>query len=48
VQLKIIQECITLLVFTGYAFIVFHQALKWNYAVSYAFIMAAVYFAFRT
>ncbi|MBV9103982.1 MAG: DMT family protein [Candidatus Eremiobacteraeota bacterium] len=46
-QLKIIQECVTLCVFTLYAFIVFHQRLQWNYLVAYLFIVGAVYFAFR-
>lgn len=46
-QLKIIQECITLAVFTVIAYLMFGQTLKWNNVVSYAFIMGAVYFAFR-
>ncbi len=45
-QLKIIQECITLAVFTAFAFLVFRQPLRWNYVVSYAFIVGAVAFAF--
>ncbi len=46
-QLKILQEVITLIVFTVFALVVFGQALKWNYAVSYLFIVGAVYFAFK-
>lgn len=46
-QLKIMQECITLAVFTIFAFLVFREPIKWNYAVSYAFIIGAVYFAFK-
>ncbi len=46
-QLKILQECITLVVFTVFAFVVFHQTPKLNYMISYAFICGAVYFAFR-
>jgi uncharacterized protein len=46
-QLKILQEVITLIVFTAFAYFVFGQSLKWNYAVSYLFIVGAVYFAFR-
>jgi uncharacterized protein len=46
-QLKIVQEVITLIVFTVFAFLVFGQTLKWNYAVSYLFIIGAVYFAFK-
>jgi uncharacterized protein (DUF486 family) len=30
------QECITLVVFTAFAFIVFREPIKWNYLVSYA------------
>jgi uncharacterized protein (DUF486 family) len=46
-QLKILQEVITLAVFTVFAFIVFGQPLKWNYGVSYLCIVGAVYFAFK-
>lgn len=46
-QLKILQECITLVVFTLIAFVLFGATLKWNYAVSYALIIAAVFFAFK-
>jgi len=44
-QLKIIQEVITLGVFVGFAWFVLKEHLTWNYAVSFAFILAAVYFA---
>jgi uncharacterized protein len=46
-QLKIMQECITLLVFTVVAFLLFGEPLKWNNAVSYALIVGAVFFSFR-
>jgi uncharacterized protein (DUF486 family) len=46
-QLKILQECITLVVFTLVAFLLFRSPLKWNYVVSYALIIGAVYFAFK-
>ena len=46
-QLKILQEIITLVVFTVFAFVVFGQSLKWNYAVSYLLVVGAVYFAFK-
>jgi len=45
-QLKIMQECITLIVFTVVAYLLFGQTLKWNNVVSYVFIIAAVYFSF--
>jgi uncharacterized protein len=46
-QLKIVQEVITLVVFTIFAFIAFGQVPKWNYYVAYLFIVGAVYFAFK-
>lgn len=45
-QLKIMQECITLVVFTAFAYLLFGQTLKWNNIVSYALIVGAVYFSF--
>ncbi|MGH7937212.1 MAG: DMT family protein [Bryobacteraceae bacterium] len=46
-QLKILQECITLVVFTIVAYALFRSPVKWNYLVSYVFIIAAVFFAFK-
>src|SRR5712675_2546711 len=45
-QLKIMQECITPVVFTVIAFFLFDQTVKWNNLVSYALIAGAVYFSF--
>ena len=45
-QLKIIQECITLAVFTVIAYLMFGETLRWNNLVSYALIIGAVFFAF--
>jgi uncharacterized protein (DUF486 family) len=45
-QLKIIQEAITLIVFTGFASLYMGEALRWNNAASLACLMAAVAFAF--
>jgi uncharacterized protein (DUF486 family) len=45
-QLKIMQECISIAVFTVIAFLMFGEALKWNNFVSFGLIMGAVYFAF--
>ncbi|MBL8183509.1 MAG: DMT family protein [Blastocatellia bacterium] len=45
-QLKILQEAITLVVFTIIAFLLFGETLKWNHFVSYAFLIGAVFFAF--
>lgn len=45
-QLKIIQECITLVVFTTFAYFAFREPLRWNNVVSYCLIIGAVGFAF--
>lgn len=45
-QLKVLQECITLVVFTIVAFVLFRSPMRWNIAVAYGCIIAAVYFAF--
>jgi uncharacterized protein len=45
-QLKILQECITLVVFTVIAYVMFGEGLKWNNVVSYVLIIGAVYFSF--
>ncbi len=44
-QLKIIQEVITLGVFVVFAWLILKEKLTWNYAVSFLFILGAVYFA---
>src|SRR5215213_3022825 len=44
-QLKIMQEVITLAVFVAFAWLVLGEKLRWNYAVSFALILGAVYFA---
>ena len=44
-QLKIMQECITLVVFSVIAYLLFGQTLNYNF-VSYLLIVAAVYFSF--
>ena len=44
-QLKVIQEAITLSVFVGFAWLVLKERLTWNYAVSFALIFLAVWFA---
>ncbi len=48
VQLKVIQEVITLLVFSLFTLLVFkNQAIKWNHIVAFGFIVLAVYFMFK-
>ena len=46
-QLKILQEIITLCVFIVFAWFYLGEGFRWNYAVSFALILAAVWFAFR-
>jgi uncharacterized protein (DUF486 family) len=45
-QLKIIQECITLVVFTVLAYLLFGETLKWNNVIAYALLVLAVFFSF--
>lgn len=45
-QLKVTQECVTLVVFIIYAAIVFREPVKWNTVVSMLLIVGAVFFAF--
>jgi uncharacterized protein (DUF486 family) len=41
-QLKIIQEVITLIVFAGFSVLYLREEFRWNYAVGFALILAAV------
>lgn len=45
-QLKIIQEVISLSVFTVFAILVLGEKLQWNHAVAFLLLLGAVYFAF--
>jgi len=45
-QLKIIQEAITLIVFTLFAYFYLREVPRWNYVVSFVFLIGAVTFAF--
>jgi uncharacterized protein (DUF486 family) len=48
VQLKTIQEAITLIVFAAFTLIFFrNERLAWNHFVGFLFIIAAVYFIFK-
>ena len=48
IQLKVIQECITLVVFTVVASVLFkHEALRWNHLVAFILLIMAVYFVFK-
>lgn len=46
-QLKIIQEVITLIVFGVFSVLYLKQDFRWNYIVSFLFILGAVFFAFK-
>lgn len=48
IQLKIIQEAITLIIFTVFTVIFFkHESLKWNHFLAMGLVLAAVYFVFK-
>ncbi len=46
-QLKVIQEVITLVVFVLFSVVAFQMQLKWNHLVAGVFLILAVYFVFR-
>jgi uncharacterized protein (DUF486 family) len=47
-QLKVIQEAITLVIFTIFAVFFFKQeTFKWNHAVAFLLLLGAVYFIFK-
>ena len=45
-QLKILQEVISLVVFSLFALAVLGEKLRWNHGVAFLFLLGAVYFAF--
>ncbi len=45
-QLKIIQEAVTLMVFTVFALTFLKEKLAWNYLVAFLFLGVAAFFAF--
>lgn len=47
-ELKVIQEVVTLTVFTIFSLLVFkNETFRWNYAVGFMFLILAVYFIFK-
>ncbi|MEN9569879.1 MAG: hypothetical protein RL172_1110 [Bacteroidota bacterium] len=46
-QLKMIQEVITLLVFSVFAVVFLKEPFHYKYLVSFAFLLGAVYFMFK-
>ena len=48
VELKVIQEVITLLIFSGFMLLAFKsEVLKWNHLVGFVFLVLAVFFVFK-
>jgi uncharacterized protein (DUF486 family) len=48
IELKVIQEVITLIVFTLFTILFFkEEVLRWNHFVGFAFLVLAVYFIFN-
>ncbi|MCD6557213.1 MAG: DMT family protein [Bacteroidales bacterium] len=46
-QLKVIQEVITLIVFTIFSMLVFNNRFKLNHLIGFVFLILAVYFIFK-
>ena len=47
-QLKVIQEVITLITFTIFSLLFFkNETFRWNHAIGFAFLVLAVYFIFK-
>jgi uncharacterized protein (DUF486 family) len=46
-QLKIVQEVITLVVFSVFAVVVMKETFQLRYLISFAFLLGAVYFMFK-
>ena len=47
VQLKTIQEVITLLVFSIFSVLYLKEQFRWNYLIGFIFIILAVFFIFK-
>lgn len=47
VELKTIQEVITLMVFAGFSVLYLGEPLRWNHLVGFAMIVAAVWIIFK-
>ena len=46
-QLKVIQEVITLIVFTLFSVLYLKEGVKWNYIIGFMMIIGAVFFIFK-
>jgi uncharacterized protein (DUF486 family) len=48
IQLKVIQEVITLIVFMIFTLLVFrNESVRWNHLMGFVFLILAVYFVFK-
>ena len=47
VQLKTVQEIVTLLVFAGFSILYLKEPITWNYAVGFVPVAAGAFFVFR-
>lgn len=48
IELKVLQEVITLVVFTTFTLLVFkNETFRWNHIVGFIFLVLAVYFVFK-
>jgi uncharacterized protein (DUF486 family) len=47
VELKTIQEVVTLVVFAGFSVLYLGEAFRWNHAVGFALIAAGAFFVFQ-
>ena len=47
VQLKTIQEVITLVIFSLFSVLYLKEQFKWNYLIGFVFIILAVFFIFK-
>lgn len=47
VQLKTIQEVITLVIFSFFSVLYLKESFKWNYLIGFIFIILAVFFIFK-
>jgi len=46
-QLKVMQEVITLVIFSVFSVLYLKESLKWNYIVGFLLILLAVFFVFK-
>lgn len=45
-QLKIIQECLTLIVFSAFAYVYLGESMRWTHLASFGCLVGSVLFAF--